>query len=251
MSTYAIGGIVFACVFGGALLGLLMRRVLPEPHLSPESRDAIKLSMGLVSTLTALVLGLLLASAKGSYDTERTNVAQLAARVEWLDRLLALYGPETAAARAEVKAAATRMVDALWPSDGVHRTQTDPLAARAEMVYPLLQGLDPNSDAKRELKAQAISAARELGQMRWLLHTQTASAVSMPVVMVVVFWLTIIFISFGLFAPLNVTVVGAILVCAFSVSGAIFLILELDAPFGGLIQISDAPMRDVLAHLGR
>lgn len=241
---------MFGCVFGGALLGLLMRCALPSAHLSAETRDAVKVSMGLVSTLAALVLGLLLASAKGTYDTERTNVAQLAARVEWFDRLLALYGPEAAPVRTEVKAATDRMINSLWPPSETRAAQTDPLASRAEEVYALLQALVPTSDSQRELKSQAITAAREVGQMRWLLHTQAVSAVSMPVVMVVVFWLTIVFFSFGLFAPFNVTAVGALFVCACSVSGAIFLILELDAPFGGLIQVSDAPMRGVLAHLG-
>ena len=73
----------------------------------------------------------------------------------------------------------------------------------------------------------------------------------MPFLVVLVFWLTILFISFGLFAPPNATVIATLFVCALSVSGAIFLILELDQPFEGLIRISSAPLRNALAHLGQ
>src|SRR5229473_5835180 len=99
MSSLAISGIVFACIFGGTLLGMLLRSFLHEKHLSSESKDLVKLAMGLIGTMTALVLGLLIASAKSSFDTQRNGLAQLSANIIFLDRVLAHYGPEAKGAR--------------------------------------------------------------------------------------------------------------------------------------------------------
>ncbi len=118
-------------------------------------------------------------------------------------------------------------------------------------MYEVLQQLAPTTDAQRLSKSQAQAAATDLGQTRWLLMAQMDSSISTPMLAVVVFWLTVVFLSFGLFAPPNVTVFATLLLCAVSVAGAIFLILELDQPFGGFIQISSAPMQSALEHLGK
>ena len=111
--------------------------------------------------------------------------------------------------------------------------------------------MEPHNDVQRSLKAQLLTTVISLGQTRWLLFEQSGSSIPVPFLMILVIWLSLIFASFGLFAPPNATVVVALLLGALSVSAAIFLILELDLPFGGLVQISDEPLRKALAHLGQ
>jgi Protein of unknown function (DUF4239) len=247
MSSTIISLIVFACVFGGALLGIFLHAVLPQHHLSSESKDIVKLGMGLVGTMAALVLGLLVASAKGSYDTQSAELTQMSANIALLDRALALYGPETKEARAVLRGAVARILDQMWSSASL----SVPTAAGGEILYEKIQGLSPKNDTQRSLQGQALSMAVDLGKTRWLMYEQATTSVSMPLVVVLVCWLTAIFISFGLFAPFNGTVVASLFVSALSVSGAIFLILEMYTPYAGVIQLSSAPLRAALAHLGQ
>jgi len=247
MSATTISLIVFACVFGGALLGILLHSVLPQQHLSNESKDIVKLGMGLVGTMAALVLGLLVASAKGSYDAQSAELTQMSANIALLDRALALYGPETKEARNLLRGAVARVLDQMWSSASL----SVPTAAGGEILYEKIQGLSPKNDTQRSLQGQALSMAVDLGKTRWLMYEQATTSVSMPLVVVLVCWLTAIFISFGLFAPFNATVVASLFVSALSVSGAIFLILEMYTPYAGLVKISDAPLRAALAHLGQ
>jgi hypothetical protein len=251
MSALAIAVIVFACVFGGALLGMLLRAALPEHHLSTDSKDVVKLGMGLIATMAALVLGLLIASAKGSYDKQRSELTQMSTNIILLDRVLAHYGPETKEARNLLRHSVVRVLDQMWPEDSSQPAQLDPTAAGAEPVYDKIQALAPQNEAQRSLQTRALSTAIEIAQTRWLMFEQQGSSIPMPFLVVLVFWLTIIFLSFGLLAPPNATVIATLLVCAVSVSGAIFLILQLDRPFEGLIQIPSTPLQTALAHLGR
>ena len=251
MSSTAISLIVFACVFGGALLGILLHAVLPQHHLGNESKDIVKLGMGLVGTMAALVLGLLVASAKGSYDAQSAELTQMSANVAVLDRALALYGPETKEARAMLRGAVVRILDQMWSKDGSSASPVPPSAAGGEVLYERIQGLSPTNDTQRSLQGQALSIAVDVGKMRYLMYAQQATSVSMPLLVVLVLWLTFIFISFGLFAPFNATVVSSLFVSALSVSGAIFLILEMYTPYSGVIAVSSAPLRAALAHLGQ
>lgn len=251
MSPAATGALVFGCVFGGALLAMRLRAALPQHHLSADTKDTVKLAMGLVATMSALVLGLLVASAKGSYDTERSAVIQMAARIAFLDRMLSFYGPEATETRRLLRHAVESMVDRIWPDSKNQHAQLDPAASNNEALYDAIQKLSPQNDVQRSLKSQALGSAMELGQMRWLLFEQSDTSISTPLLVVVVCWLAIIFVSFGLFAPSNNTVVATLMVAALSVAGAIFLILELDRPFDGMIQISSKPMRTALSHLGQ
>ena len=241
---------MFGCVFGAALLAMRLRAALPQHHLSADTKDTVKLATGLVATMTALVLGLLIASAKGSYDTARSEMTQMAARIVFLDRILVNYGPEAVESREQLRRLTESIVDHLWPDTRSKPAELDPGASKGEALYDAIQKLSPQNDEQRWLKSQALGTAVELGQMRWLLFEQSDSSISTPFLVVVVCWLAIIFFSFGLFAPSNSTVFAALLVAALSVSGAIFLILELDQPFGGLIQISSQPMVTAINHLG-
>jgi hypothetical protein len=246
----AISWIVFAVVFGGALLGMALRALLPEHHLSQDSKDVVKLGMGLIGTIAALVLGLLIASAKGSFDAQRNGLAQLSANVMLLDRILAHYGPETKEAREQLRQNVVTMMNQYWTEDRDHAGPSEPNVA-AESLYERIQGLTPHTDGQRSLQAAALKTAVDMAQARLLLSAQKSSSVPMPFLVILVFWLALLFVSFSMFAQPNATGILALLFCALSVAGAIFLILELDRPFGGLIQLSSEPLRRVLAQLGR
>ncbi len=251
MSTIAISAIVFACVFGGALLGMFLRALLPQHHLTTDSKDVVKLAMGLVATMSALVLGLLVASAKGSYDAQSTELTQMSANVVLLDRLLAHYGPETSQAREMLRATSDRILHEQWSNERPGNSHLAEPSLNAELLLDKIQDLSPKDDRQRVLQSQALNLVLNLGQTRWLQYAQESATISMPLLVVLVFWLTAIFISFGLFAPTNGTVFSGLLVAALSVSGAILLILELYTPYSGIIQISNAPLRDALSQLGR
>ena len=251
MSAMAIGGCVFACVFGGALLGMALRGLLPDGHLSADSKDVVRLGMGLLATMAALVLSLLIASAKGSYDTQRNEVTQLAANVVLLDRVLAHYGPESKDSRDLLRRYVSYVLQQMWTTTGSPSTELNLAGAGAEAVYESIQGLSPQNDAQRALRADARQIVIDLGRTRSLLVAQSGSTIPLPFLVILTFWVTVLFASFGLFAPRNVTVVATLFVCALSVAGAIYLILELDQPFQGFIHISSAPLRAALAHLGQ
>jgi len=250
MGSVTVSLIVFACLFGGALFGTLFRRALPQHHLTADSQDVVKLGMGLVATMSALVLGLLVSSAKSSYDSQSSELTEMSARVVFLDRMLAHYGPETKEARDALRGAVAGSLDQIWPQERGGTSEAGAPSTHAEALLDKIQMLAPKGDGQRWLQSQALSMAIGLGQTRWLLYEQGASSVSKPLIAILVFWLTAIFISFGLFAPRNATVTTALFVSGLSVSGAIFLILEMYAPFSGLIKISSAPLRFALAHLG-
>jgi hypothetical protein len=249
MNSLPTAAIAFACVFGGALFGMFLRSRLREHQLSEPTREVVKLGVGLIATMSALVLGLLVASAKASFDTQRQEMTQMAANVMLLDRVLAHYGPEAKEARETLRATVTRMIGQFWPEDGSRPSGQPSIASEA--LYDKLQDLAPKNESQRLLQSQGLKLAIDLGQTRWLLFAQRSSAVSTPFLVVVIFWLTIIFGSFGLFAPRNIVAFVTLVVCALSVSGALFLILELDRPFEGMIQISSEPLRNALEQLGR
>jgi hypothetical protein len=250
MTSTTTGLCVFACVFGAAASAMVVRNALPKHHLNEDTKDLVKLAMGLVATMAALVLGLLVASAKGSYDTQKGEVIQMAGKVAFLDRMLAHYGLESSEARAVLRRAVEVAITRIWPENQPSNAPVAAPTAGGEAFFDVLQNLAPQSDAQRTLKAQALAMAADLGQMRWLLFEQAGSSISTPLLVIVVCWLAILFFSFGLFGPSNPTAVAALLVAALSVAASIFLILELDQPFSGFIQISNQPMLSALSQLG-
>jgi hypothetical protein len=251
VSPIAVGCIVLACVFGGALLGMALHTILPEHHLSADSKDVIKLGMGLIATMSALVLALLISSAKGSFDTQRNELTQAAANIILVDRVLAHYGPETREARDLLKLSVAGMIDRIWPNDPAANAKLGPTTAGGELFFDKIQELTPQNDVQRSLQAEALRMSIDIGQARLLLFEQSGRSIPMPFLVLLIFWVTVIFLSFGLFAPHNATVIATLFLCALSVSGAIFLIMELDRPFGGLIQISSAPLRSAIASIDK
>ena len=246
---FAVSATAYACVIGGALFGIFMRRVLPPHHMSDESRQIVNVAVGLIATLAALVLGLLVASAKSSFDARSDEVKHSAAKIIVLDRNLRHYGPETKDVRDTLRDVTQRRIDRTW---GGHRdSQKGEFAEAAgiEQVRAKLWQLTPSNDMQRWLHARALTLSAELEQARWLLVEQTGSSIPTPFLVVLGFWLAVIFASLGLFAPRNGTVYAVMFVCALSVSTAIFMILEMDQPYEGILQISSAPLKSALEEM--
>jgi ABC-type amino acid transport system permease subunit len=236
---------------GGALLGMGLRNTLPSHHLSDDSRHLLQIGLGTIGTMAGLVLGLLVASATTSYNAQRSELLDVASKVILLDRVLAHYGPDTNVARRDLRVVVARALTRIWPQESSSGPQLDPLAARGEAVLDDIEDLSPKSDRQRSLKPEAIGLALNLAQIRWLMFEQSGSSISWPLLVLLIFWFTITFIGFGLFAPSNTTTIVALALCSLAVAGAIFVTLEMYTPFQGLVQISSAPLRDALAHLGR
>jgi hypothetical protein len=253
MSALAIAAIVFVCAFGSALMASRLRGALPQHHLSDDSIRVVTLGTGLVATLSALVLGLLISSAKTSFERIDDELTRTAARIVMLDRTLANYGPETAEARDLLRRSLTAAIDLIFPGEGssLAKVDTPERVAAIEQFQRKLRELAPQTNAQRLLHSRALELGNEVEHIRWLLIAQQAnSAVSVPFLVIVVLWLAIIFAGFGLATANNATVAVTLFVCALSVSTAIFLILELGGPLDGMLRISSAPMRTALEHLG-
>ena len=206
--------------------------------------------MGLVATMSALVLGLLVASAKNSYDEQGTEMTELASRIVLLDRIFAHYGPETKEVRTQLKGLVAGMVTHFEGRDGSGATDVQAPTVRGELPVNELQALVPKTEAQRALQAEALNIILELSKDRWLMYEQRTRAMSTPLLVIVVAWLSIIFMSFGLYATPNATVTVALGIAALTVSTAIFLIVEMYSPYSGLIRISVTPLRSALALLG-
>jgi hypothetical protein len=249
MTSIEIAATIFCSLIVGAVAGMGLRGIIPQHHLDSDTRDLIKLGVGLIGTMSALVLGLLVASTKGSYDTRKSEVAQMAGTAILLDRVLAHYGAEAGDIRNVLHSTIAGMVGNNGAENHLERLEQAMPVGR-EVLFDEIQDLVPHTDAQRTLQAEAKSLAINLGQMRWLLVAQSGTSISPPFLVIVVFWLTVLYLSFGLFAPRNATAFLTLLVSAVSVAGAMFLILALDHPFSGFMRIPDTPLRNALAAVG-
>jgi hypothetical protein len=251
MGPIAVSLLAFALAVVGILLGSLMQRMLPEGHLGSDSKEVVKLSMGVVATLAALVLGLLVASAKSTYDARESEINQITANVILLDALLEKYGEGAQAARTSLRQAIPPVVDKIWKEGQSAPLQSAPFkaAAEGEAFYQRVQELQPSSDAQRGLKERIIQVTNDLVQSRFLLFSHLGNSIAVPFLAVLLFWLLILFAGFSLMAPANATTLASLIICALSVSGAIFLILELDQPFSGVMVIPSEPLRNALPPL--
>jgi len=248
--------VTFVCTFGAALLGTYIRTALPPAHVSKESQDVIRLGMGLVATMTALLLGLVTAAAKGSFDSQDLAIKNAAAGILSLDRLLARYGPETQPTRDLLRRSLAARIETMWPSGGATRSPFEDSASvsktgqAAEEIENEILRLSPQTESQRWFRSEALKLTSEVLRTRWRLLS-AGGAVPKQFLVVVIFWLSMTFASFGLSAPRNATVVTVFAISTLSVAAAVFLIFELDGPFEGIIRISSGPMRFALAHLGR
>lgn len=252
MSKLAIPFLVFFLSFGAGLIGLALHTRLPERHRDSDSRDVIKLVMGLIATMAALVLSLLVASANSSYQAESSELQSVAADLVLMDRMLSFYGPETTQARQYLREGARLFHDGIWSLDRGMRPDLDPAAVRrtVDALIAHIEGLSPLTNGQRILQQQILLAAEQMGRTRLLMFEQAGTGINWPFLAVLIFWITVLFLGFGLFTQFNGTVCMALLVGSLSVAGSIFLILELNDPYRGLMRISDAPLRTALAQIG-
>jgi hypothetical protein len=247
-----IAAITFICTFGSAVAGTFIRGWLPPTHLSKESQDVVRLGIGLVATMTALLLGLVTAAARSTFDAQDTAIKNSAATILTLDRHLARYGPETKPTRDLIRTALEGRINVMWgTSGGVDRGLAVPgTTAPVEEVENQILRLSPQTDAQRWFKSEALKLSEEVVKTRWRV-LGSGSTVPFPFLVVVISWLTVTFASFGLYAPRNATVVVVLCVAAVSVAAAVFLILELDGPFDGVIRVSSWPLQYALTHLNQ
>jgi hypothetical protein len=249
MSSLVTAGVVLACAVVSALAAMFLgRRFLPVHHLSSESKDVVKQGVGVIATLTALVLGLLVASAKSTYDAQNAAVKQMAANVSLLDRALAAYGPETAELRQLLRELVDQIVARIWRSGDLSVGET---REAGDLFFARLNQLEPRPGAQSALKSQATSLAVDLARTRYQMQAQKDNPVPLPFLVVLILWLSVLFAGYGLLAPPNATVVVVLLVCALSISAAVFLVMELGRPFAGIIQVPSAPLQEALSHLGK
>jgi Na+/H+ antiporter NhaC len=251
MSSLAIAAVVWGCSFGTALIGMVLHLKLPTDHLDADSKDVVKLVMGLIATISALVLGLLIASANTSYDRQSSELKALAANIVLLDRTLEFYGPGAKEVRDGLRDVVQQTHDRIWTPGGDRPENLNSEVTRnaAAANIKRLQSLSPKTDVERTMQNRAMQEAESIAQTRLLLFEQSNGSMPWPFLTVLVFWISVLFLGFGMFARFNVTVTVALFVGALSVAGAIFLILELNEPYAGLLRISDEPLRSALAQI--
>ncbi len=249
MGSLAISIVVFVLVFSGAPAGMALRRALPEEHFGTDAKDTVRLAIGLIVTMTGLVLGMLVSSAKGYYDGQKNVIAQMATEVVALDNLLTLYGPEANQTRIEVRRYVEEAIDRIWPKEKSEVFQLRPRSNEGDL-YAELQKLVPKNETQVAAKAQLTLLTLELKRTYWLMFLESEqTSMSLPLLVVVVSWLIAIFISFGAFAPSNSMVMATLVICAMAVSAAIFIIMEMYSPFGGILKISPVAVRDALHQM--
>jgi hypothetical protein len=253
VSSLTIAGITFACILAGTLLGMVIQRTLPGHHLSGDSREAVKSGLALIATLTALVLGLLVATTKGTYDAQSAAVREMAANMALLDRVLEKYGSDAKPIRKLLPKVTRGVLANMWPTEDGPTAEQSLAEARAagEAMFDQISALKPETDGQRVLQSRALELTIGLAQTRQRLLAQKESSIPVPFLVVLGFWLSVLFCSYGLLAPRNLTVSFVLIVCMLSVAGALFLVLEMDRPFDGMVRVSSAPVRDVLSRIDK
>jgi hypothetical protein len=253
MNSLATVFITFACIFCGSLLGLCLSMVLPRHHLSNESKESVKLGAGLVATMAALVLGLMVGSAKSSFDVMNQGIIEFGAKAIRLDRVLGNYGPESKDVRKMILTHVENGIKQIWPEEKYGKSHLDVIekGTTLEEIETRIRELAPLTDTQRLLRSQAMQIIGDLVQLRWTLIERRQQSLPTTFIVFLGFWLTMLFTSFGLFAPRNATVITVFCVCALSVAGALFLILEMNNPLEGTIKVSSAPFHKALDYLGK
>jgi hypothetical protein len=251
VNALAIALVVCAVMVAGCIVGIVVRRRLPESHLDSSTRDVVRLGCALVATMSGVVLGMLTTAAKANYDVQRDEIRALAAQAALLDWLLTKYGPEAATARVQLRQALAVMVERIWNDGTVGAAHLGPMktSPEGETVYESIRALAPGGDLQKHYRDYALQSVHTVLQARLTLYHQSDSAMPELFLVVLVFWLFVLFASFSLFSPINATAFVALALIALCVSGAIFVILELYQPFGGLMQIHSDMLRNAVRPL--
>lgn len=248
MSPLAISAIVFCVLFGSALIGIAIRRSMPEQYRDEHTSNIVKTAVGLIGTLAALVLGLVIATAKSSYDEKTGQTRQLTAKVIQLDALLSQYGQGAEKSRTLLRQATNEVVQRIWQGEAAGKSAFQ-VATPSFALFGEIELLEPANDLQRSLKSRAAQTFTDLMQERLLLFARSGTSVPTPFLVILIFWLAVIFASLTILSRANAFGVAAIAVTSISLSGAIFLILELDYPFTGLLQIPRTLLSSALPTL--
>jgi hypothetical protein len=249
MTSSAIGLASFVVIFGGALAGVFAARALPDHHLSDKTRTVVSLSMAIVGTLSALVLGLMISTASSAFSTQSREVVAISVDLIRMERMMERYGPEATDVRAKLRVYAAAKTQELFPAAGEPPQTDEATAGMLETMQDAILMLAPTDEIHRWLRSKTLALTDDLSQARWLLAEQAGNSIPVPFLIMLLFWFTIIFASFGLFAPPNGTAIASLCLSAMAVSGGIMVILELGLPFSGLIHISGEPMRHALSQI--
>jgi hypothetical protein len=237
----------FIAILIGAAVGVILKRSLQAGLLDTGSKESIRLATGFLATLAALVIGLMIASAKNSFDSQNSNVRQLGTNAVLLDQMLTKYGPEAKTARTLLRETIPSATARIWRENiGKGAEPTFIIGETAERFYNAVENLKPANAEQTSLKSRIIQLTTEMGRTRLLVFTEGDDAIPVPFFIVLVFWLMVIFASFSLFAETGPIVIASTLVFAISVSSALFLIVDLSHPFTGLMQIRNHHLRMVL-----
>jgi hypothetical protein len=251
MSSIVVTSIVFASILGSGLVGIAVRRAIPVDYLGSGEKEVARLVTGLMTTMAAIVLGMLVSSAKASYDARTNEVAEISSEVVTIDRMLSKYGEETAEIRAQFRLLVQAGVNRIWPTQSTVQTELKP-RDDGDILVDELRLLAPKSDAQAQVKVQVLGMVVELRKTQWLLFLKSKqSALPIPLLLVVVSWLALIYLSFGLFTPPSPTIIVTFIFGALAVSGAVLIILELYTPFRGVLRISSEPILQALGQMGR
>jgi hypothetical protein len=248
MSAPLIAFIIFVVMLSGMALGSYFRSVLPDDHTQSDSKDILMTSAGMMATLIALIIGLLVTSAKGNYDDTTASITQAGAKIITLDYYLSHYGPEAKEVRDLLPQSIASAIKRVWPNESEHGADLAKMEDNTEMadVYNKIRELSPKNESQKYLYAQSLQLSADLMQSRWMLIEQSQTKLPRIFLVVLAFWLTVLFAQFGMLAPRNLTAKSALFVCALSMSCAIYLILELNNPLEGTIKVSSAPLQKAL-----
>jgi hypothetical protein len=250
LSPVILGIVVLLCLTGGVVAGVWLRGALKE-HLDDDSRHLIEISLGIIGTMAGIVLGLLLASATSSWNTLENEVTATSANVLQLDRILSRYGPDAEPARATLRWDIAQAIRNVWPRDAQAIAPGDrPRRVSNVDLLGQVAALVPRTERQRTLKPEAVKATIALGQVRWLLVEQVGSSISTPLLVLLIFWFTAVFMGLGLLAPTNKVVLVTMALSVLAITSAVFIMIALYDPFRGVLQISSASLREALVMLG-
>src|SRR6516165_5360953 len=248
MINIIIGLISFAAIFGGVLIGRFAASRLPDHHLSSETQSAGTMSVAVIGTLSALVLGLMITTANSSFSARADEVRELSLQLIRIDRNLKRYGPEADDARAKLRACAAAKTQKLFLQNGQPRPSSQATSVMLEVVQDAVLALTPKDERQKYLRTLCVSLSSTLIQARWSLEQRRGHSIPVPFLVLLVFWLSIVFASFGLFAPANPTAVITLFLCSIAVSGGIILIEELVNLLSGFIHVPSDSMRKALVE---
>jgi ABC-type multidrug transport system fused ATPase/permease subunit len=251
MASVSISVAVGVLTFGVGLLGLYLKRLVPERHMSAGSREMIGAMIGLLTLLLALVLGTLIGSAYGFFASQKAEIESLCAQTLELDLAFRQYGPETQPLREALKGSMQEASDAIRGDRAAYQRHFEfrGYMSKFEKWNQTLSSLSPRSPTQTALISTLGASSASFQQTRLLMSLQLASPISWPLIVIVVSWAMLLFFGFGVTSGLNLTSLGALTFGSFAVASAIFLILELNQPYSGIFRVPSASIENTIAAL--